>query len=203
MIALISGLVISSNEQKVIIKTSSGLGYEIYVYFLLGLNQEVELFTSQIFKENGQDLFGFKTLEDRNIFEQLLSVKGVGPKSAYSMISALGASEVVRAIITEDKEALRKVPGIGPKASSQILLDLTEKFKKNFMDLKITNNKKRNEIEALDRGNYEFFSDAILMCKEMGFKEDVAIKIAKKILQNNEMKSSEELFKKIVKELTL
>lgn len=203
MISFISGLVLSVSEQKAIIKTSSGLGYEVHLYFLVGLNQEVELFTSQIFRENGQDLYGFKTLDDRNIFEQLLLVKGVGPRSAYSMIGALGASEVIKSIITEDKETLRKVPGVGPKASSQIILDLSDKFKKNFMDYKITSDKKKSEMEVFSNGNYGIFSDAILMCKEMGFKEDESIKIAKRILQENELKSSEELFRKIVKELAL
>lgn len=203
MISIITGNVLYFNESKAIIKTNSGLGYEIHVYFVLMVGQEVELFTSQIFRENTQELYGFKSLHERNIFEHLLNVKGVGPKSAYALIENLGAEELVQAILTEDRDRLRKAPGVGPKASSQIILDLAEKFKKHFVDLKGPSDKKMKiEGQSIDKAPL-FFSDAILMCKEMGFREDEAIKISRKILSETEIKTSQELFKKIVKELAL
>lgn len=94
--------------------------------FTLGQTQLV--LTLQIFREDDQYLVGFASEEDRFIFERLISVKGIGPKTALGALSGTVASEIVKAINVGNVSFLKSLPGIGPKAASQIILDLRGKL---------------------------------------------------------------------------
>ena len=104
MIACLKGELISQDEGKVIIQTSNGIGYEVYFSKTYNnSNHKVTLYTSHIIRENSEELYGFETLAERKLFHLLVSVKGVGPKSAFSLINNLGPDSVVNAIKYEDK----------------------------------------------------------------------------------------------------
>lgn len=127
MIGYITGKVIFSDGQQAIILTRSGIGHEVYLSRMVAEGDEVELFISHIFRENDQALYAFINYSEKKIFETLLKVKGVGAKSAYSIIKHLGPAQTIRSIKLEDKASLQSVPGIGPKAAAQIVLDLKGK----------------------------------------------------------------------------
>ena len=94
--------------------------------FQLGHVQTV--LTLQIFREDDQYLVGFATEEERFIFQRLISVKGIGPKTALGALSGTMASEIIKAINIGNVSFLKSLPGIGPKAASQIVLDLRGKL---------------------------------------------------------------------------
>ena len=87
-----------------------------------------QVLTLQIFREDDQYLVGFSSEDDRFIFERLISVKGIGPKTALAALSGTVSSEIVKAINVGNVSFLKSLPGIGPKAASQIVLDLRGKL---------------------------------------------------------------------------
>ncbi len=108
-----------------------GVGYKVYVneslLAELKLDSEFELFIYQHVREDALDLYGFKTMDDLEMFELLLSVSGVGPKSALG-VSAVASSEDLReAIGRGDSSILIKVSGIGKKTAERVVLELREK----------------------------------------------------------------------------
>ena len=103
-----------------------GVGYEIFVpnperYHLY---EEVMVHTYLAIRENDVTLYGFITKDEKELFMKLISVKGIGPKSAVSMLSKGSSEGIIEAIETGNLGYLKKLPGIGPKAAGQIILDL-------------------------------------------------------------------------------
>ena len=124
MIGYLNGEILFKTNQKIIIGTKSGVGYEVNIQVHAMVGEIISLYISQIIRENSQELFGFTTANEKEIFELLLTVSGVGPKSAYSLVTNVGSTALADAILFEDKKILQSAPGIGPKAASQIILDL-------------------------------------------------------------------------------
>ena len=90
MIGHLQGKVLFSDGVEVVMLTSSGVGYQIYFAKVLRERSIHSLYISHVIKEASEELYGFDTLREKKLFESLLSVKGVGPKSAYALIRALG-----------------------------------------------------------------------------------------------------------------
>ena len=210
MISSIEGKVTHQNETHVFIHTGAGLGFKIaFNKIPFSKDEVVFLYTSQTFRENGQDLYGFTSLKDLEIFELLCTVKGVGAKSAFSLINSLGAENVINAISIENKKILTTAPGIGNKAASQIILDLQTKITKinwssdsssclsseQGMELS-----EQSDIELLAKENSNsFVQDAIMACKELGFKEADVLTIANKVMRTKSINSSEQLIQQVLK----
>lgn len=131
MIAYLKGKIISKNNNSVVCLVA-GIGYQVFCgentlnAFLLGT--EVELNIYQSFKENASDLYGFLDKADLDVFSLLLSVSGVGPKSAIGVLSTSSAADVSEAIMRDDAELLTKVAGIGKKTAERIVLELKTKI---------------------------------------------------------------------------
>jgi len=125
MIAFIDGTVASYNVDTVIID-HNGMGWEIAYPHTdeLSLNKQVRIYTYMHISENDMRLFGFESNQEKELFIRLISVKGLGPKTAMGMLAKGGYDNIVKAIETEDVAALKKMPGIGAKSASQIVLDL-------------------------------------------------------------------------------
>lgn len=104
----------------------SGVGYEVCVSNpeQYKLYSEVIVYTYLALRENDITLYGFKTKDEKELFLKLISVKGIGPKSAIAMLSKSDYNNLVEAIETSNLGYLKKLPGIGPKAAGQIILDL-------------------------------------------------------------------------------
>ncbi|MBP5297254.1 MAG: Holliday junction branch migration protein RuvA [Bacteriovoracaceae bacterium] len=130
MIGHLQGIVLFSDGQELILQTSAGIGYQIYYGQILPEGKMVSLYVSHIIKENAQELYGHPSLRAKKLFELLLTVNGIGPKSAYALLSRLSIDQLINAVTLEQKKVLSSVPGIGPKASSQIILDLAAKIQK-------------------------------------------------------------------------
>lgn len=87
----------------------------------------VQLFTYQAVREDGMYLYGFLTDQERIMFEKLISISGVGPKAAMSVLSAMDLSSLAAALLSSDGRAFSRVPGIGPKTAGRIILELKDK----------------------------------------------------------------------------
>ncbi|HWC57558.1 MAG TPA: Holliday junction branch migration protein RuvA [Candidatus Paceibacterota bacterium] len=126
MIARISGIVVEQSEKGVVIETG-GLGYFIYTPVVATLDEPLTLHTHLIVRDDTHELYGFATPEERVLFTTLLSVSGVGPKSALAMLSLYTLPVLVRHIKRGDAKAISLVPGIGKKTAEKICIDLKDK----------------------------------------------------------------------------
>lgn len=132
MIALVSGTLALKDGDRVVVRTASGLGYEVFVptralEALPRPGQPVELHTVLVVREDGQTLFGFTSAEERRVFQRLMTASGVGPRLALAMLSALPSERIVRSIRDRDIAALVSVPGVGKKTAERLVVELGDK----------------------------------------------------------------------------
>jgi Holliday junction DNA helicase RuvA len=129
MIYSLQGKVTLRHAHDIII-TIQGISYQVLVAKpeSFPLQQEVIVYTHQVFREDDQYLVGFASLLEKDVFLQLVSVKGIGPKTALGMLTKAEPSALISAINQGEVTFLRSLPGIGPKAASQIILDLKGKL---------------------------------------------------------------------------
>ncbi|MBR6072558.1 MAG: Holliday junction branch migration protein RuvA [Acholeplasmatales bacterium] len=134
---------------KYIICENNGIGYEIIVPnpFNYKLNEEYKIYTYQHVREDLIELYGFMEFEEKELFLKLISVSGIGPKSALSILATGTVNEICRAIEARNDAYLRKFPGIGSKASQQIILDLAGKL--SFTNEGVSNSKLDDVEDAL------------------------------------------------------
>jgi holliday junction DNA helicase RuvA len=132
MIASIQGKVASTGRDHVII-VAGGIGYKVFAPFptLERIDHSGETFlnTVLIVREDSMTLFGFATTTEREIFEILLTVNGVGPKTALAILSTLSIDNLRNAVIAERADVLSRVPGIGKKTAQKVLIELKDKLK--------------------------------------------------------------------------
>lgn len=130
MIAYLRGTVINKLNNYFILELNN-LGYAIFASenFLnnVKLGSEIEIYTHHHVREEADDLYGFPSLEELELFELLLSVSGVGPKSALGVLAMATASDIKEAIIRGDAHLLTKVAGIGQKTAERVVLELKTK----------------------------------------------------------------------------
>ena len=221
MIGFLTGEVLFSDGNESIIQTSSGVGYQVFYNKVLVEGTLAAVFISHIIKEDSETLFGFHSLRAKKMFEMLLTVKGIGPKSAYNLISNLGVNEIINAVNFDTKTALTKVPGLGTKGAAQIILDLAGKIDRVKMYTDSTKVLKaahpivrastieissemtyiEEEVSSHVINHHEIMNDTLMACKELGFKEDKIIPLAQKILGANHITKPEQLIHLVLKEL--
>lgn len=130
MIASLDGRVLAKLDDGVILGVG-GVGYRVRLPapFLAETREGVELFcyTHLAIRENEWSLFGFKTLEELELFELLLTVQGVGPKAAVAALSAMEPQAIAGAIAGEQPALLTRIPGVGQKTAQRMVLDLKNK----------------------------------------------------------------------------
>lgn len=131
MISYLSGTIKHKNDKYIILDVN-GVGYQVFVSPMtletIGKNEKVELFTKLFVREDAMELYGFLTNEELTFFEQLLTVTGVGPKSALNIMSVGKIDEIKKAIIHGDPAILTKVSGIGAKTAGRLILELKNKI---------------------------------------------------------------------------
>lgn len=131
MIARITGTVINSNDRSLIIETG-GIGYRVFATAETLLrhahSSEITLWTAHIVREDSQELYGFETIADQDLFELLLGVSGIGPRSALGIMNIATIGTIARAVNANDVSYLTKVSGIGKKTAEKIILELRDKL---------------------------------------------------------------------------
>ena len=193
MITHINGKLIEKNPNHVIIECN-GLGYILTISLQTFSNipdkENIKLFTHLSIREDAHILYGFVDKIEREIFKLLISVSGVGPSTAITMLSSMDSNEIQRAIASEDVEKIRSVKGIGIKTAQRVIVDLQDKILKIYEfseDLAVSNNTIKNE--------------ALSALEVLGFSRKKIDKIIQVILQDSPSISLEELIKKALKNL--
>jgi Holliday junction DNA helicase RuvA len=130
MIAHIKGEIAEKFAGSVIIDVQ-GVGYEISLtspdFEALNLNDTVKVYTYHHVREQSEELFGFTALEGKKLFELLITVQGIGPKAAMSILSLGSYEEVRNAIANADAAFISKASGVGKKSAERVIVDLREK----------------------------------------------------------------------------
>lgn len=120
---------------------ANGIGYQIAMgnpYRYSGKDQEVRIYVHQVIREDAQTLYGFDSLEAKQLFLKLISVSGIGPKSALAIMANEDHAGLIQAIETGDAAFLTKFPGVGKKTAQQMVLDLKGKLGELAGDIDIT-----------------------------------------------------------------
>lgn len=187
MISFLSGKVIYKSTNKVEIGIS-GVGYEVFVSTSdlpkINIGDEVNVFTYQQVAEDKNDLYGFLDRKDKQVFEMLLTVSGIGPKTALNIFGVSNGEKILTAISRADVNFFKQVKGLGGKGSQRIIVDLKNKVG-SVADLDFS-------IETADENVYQ----ALL---GLGFtKQEVRSALAK---IPNELKSEDEKIKFALRQL--
>ena len=192
MFAYIKGSLEEKSSNYVVIDVG-GIGYKIFMSNIsineIGeLGNKVKVHTHYYVREDNISLYGFLTHEELKMFELLLSVSGIGAKSAISMLSNITPAGFAMAIISNNVALLKKIPGIGPKTAQRIILELQDKLKSE-QDL----TKAENEVK-LNMTNSENEEEAMQALQILGYNKKEIEKAFEKIA--NKDVSVEELIKK-------
>lgn len=172
-----------------------GVGYYVGISLMtsqtLVLNQHTFLFIQQIIREDAHLLFGFNTRSEKEMFNLLISVNGVGAVSALILLSTLSLDEIASAILSRNSALIQKAKGIGAKTAERIIVDLKDKVQKYSdpnanISVMVDNKIKEESLSALE---------------VLGIPKRTSEKIADKIIKQNPNISVEELVKQILKNI--
>jgi holliday junction DNA helicase RuvA len=172
-----------------------GVGYYVGISLMtsqtLTQNQEAFLFTQQIIREDAHLLFGFNTRLEKEMFNLLISVNGVGAVSALILLSTLSLDEIASAILSSNSMVIQKAKGIGAKTAERIIVDLKDKVQK------FSNPEENISTFA----NNKIKEESLSALEVLGIPKRMSEKIADKILKQNPSISVEELVKQILKNI--
>ena len=183
MIALINGLLINKAISHVIVE-ANGIGYRIFVplttfYELPSMDQSVTLHIHTHVRPDAISLFGFGTEEEKNVFELMLSVSGIGPKLAINILSGISAEELIRAVSHGNLNRLVSIPGVGKKMAERMILELKDKMVKLSTYEAIY--KADGDIEVFD----SIIDDALSALVNLGYKNQKARDVLDKIIKES------------------
>ena len=183
MIAFVSGILEMKLNGYIVIDVG-GVGYKIFmseasIDSLGNLGDKVKVYTHQHVREDDISLYGFLTMEELNMFELLISVSGVGAKSALSILANVEPSSFALAVITNDTSKLVKIPGVGAKTAARIVLELKDKLKNQDMVSKKESVIKKPTI------NEEELDEAISALQVLGYNRRDIEKVFEKIDLSN------------------
>lgn len=199
MIGYLEGQILKMYNNKILLKTASGIAYEVFYGMNLSSTKNAAIYTSMIIRENSQELFGFADFESKEFFELLLSVKGVGPKSAYSLVTTIGVNQLMNAILLDNQKIIKSAPGIGAKAAAQIILDLKDKISKwSSTNINLVNDKKENIVNT--NGDLNMVKESLAACVELGFREDEVLPKINQIISNG-ASSADEIIKQVLQRM--
>jgi Holliday junction DNA helicase RuvA len=190
MISYISGKVLKNGISKISytdILLPSGIGYRVFVtsqFKFLEKGSDIFVYTSFQVREESQMLFGFNTEQERDFFEELLTVSGIGPKSALSILSTYSMEKVKSIVLDGDAKLLSKVSGLGLKGAQKIILELRGRIDFDKED-EVDTDKVRELKEALKSLGYtgKGLNDAVDKGRDILEKKDIDIEeLIRKVL---------------------
>lgn len=202
MIGYIKGIVADLGENQILLE-NNGIGYEILMPASalersLREGMECRIYTYLQVKEDGLQLFGFLTKDDLQVFRQLLTVSGIGPKAALGILSGLSADELRFAVLADDAATIaRKSPGVGKKTAQKLILELKDKF-----DLQEAFEKKleHQAAPAAQEAGSDVRSEAVQALVALGYSSTEALRAVKQA-DDGAAADAEELLKASLKRL--
>ena len=193
MITQVRGRLVEKNPTEVVVDCN-GVGYLLHIslntFSSLPADENVVLYTHLSIREDAHTLFGFINKTEREIFKLLISVSGVGPSIARTMLSSMTSEEIQNAIASENVALIQSVKGIGVKTAQRVIVDLKDKILKTFdideVSVRTSNTNKDEALSALE---------------VLGFQRKQSEKIITTILKENPDASVEKIIKLALKNL--
>ena len=178
MITHLNGRLIEKTPTTLIIECG-GIGYEVKIslnsFSKIGADEAVKIFTQFVVREDAQLLYGFVEKEEREMFNLLTSVSGIGPNTAMIMLSSLTPNDIAQAITSEDVTTIQGVKGIGQKTAQRVIVDLKDKMLKFEVS---------DENVATSNNTIRF--DALTALISLGFDKKKAEKALNKVMKEQE-----------------
>ena len=200
MISWINGEVVEFwqiNQKFLVLINCQGLGYEIQILetFFLKLktnqitNKNIILWIKHIKKEDSDLLFGFISKDQKNIFIEILNIRGIGSQIGMSLLNKFSIKELVNAINSQNKKLICSVPGIGQKMSERLILELKSKFKNK---LQLDEEKSKNEFQINDSEINKMLPDLELTLKSLNYTKSEIKSILPIIFKETDILSKKE-----------
>ncbi|MDG2476259.1 MAG: Holliday junction branch migration protein RuvA [Flavobacteriaceae bacterium] len=193
MITYIKGRLIEKSPTKIIVE-SNGIGYEINIslntFEKIPDDENIKIFTYLQRKEDADVLFGFSSQSERSIFQQLISISGIGPSTARTILSSISPTEIQEAVWAEDVDRIKSIKGIGLKTAQRLIIELKDKvelFDKKDIDLSTE--------------NLDIKKEALLALSVLGFNKSKSEKIVSKVYFENKDIELQELIKRSLNKL--
>lgn len=196
MIAYLSGKLLEKEANSVIIDVG-GVGYEAMIplstfYDLGEVGEDVSLRIYTHVREDAFQLFGFKTVRERELFLLLISVSGIGPKSAITALSGMSADEIIGAIRQNNLARLNSIPGVGKKTAERLVIELRDKIGK--LSAVASEEMKAEGIPQISGD--AVYDDAISALVNLGYQRNAAEKALKQAMQEGTEMSVQKLLRR-------
>lgn len=193
MITQIKGRLVEKNLTNVVIDCH-GVGYYINIslntHSQIGNSEELLLFTHLHIKEDSHTLYGFVTQNERSIFRLLISISGIGPSIARTMLSSMDPHEIQKSILGENLEAIKSIKGIGLKTAQRVLIELKDKVQKI-----------QGFDENLQSKSNTIKEETLSALEVLGYSRRQTEKVIDNIIQSHPESSIEELIKSALNKL--
>jgi len=196
MIAYLSGKLLEKEANLIIIDVG-GVGYEVIIplstfYDLGEIGEDVSLRIYTYVREDVFQLFGFKTIRERELFLLLISVSGIGPKSAITALSGMSAEEIIGAIRQNNLARLNSIPGVGKKTAERLVIELRDKIAKLSA---LSSEEMKSEGIPQISGD-DVYDDAISALINLGYQRNAAEKALKQAIQEGTEMSVQKLLRR-------
>ena len=196
MIAYLSGKLFEK-EANLIIVDVGGVGYEVIIplstfYDLGEIGEDVSLRIYTHVREDVFQLFGFKTVRERELFLLLISVSGIGPKSAITALSGMSADEIIGAIRQNNLARLNSIPGVGKKTAERLVIELRDKIAK----LSALSSEEMKAEGIPQTSGDDVYDDAISALVNLGYHVNSAEKALKQAMQEGTEMSVQKLLRR-------
>ena len=197
MLGFIKGILREKDYDNITVECG-GVGFNIMVTNscmanLPGLDEEVKIYTYLHVREDEMSLYGFESPEEKKLFLQLITVSGVGSKTAIGILSAERMSAIINSIINEDTTVIANCKGIGKKTAERIILELKDKIKP--FDYIIPND---NLFTAMQE-NSKALEDALIVLTSLGLSKNDATKKAKEVMTKHD--TAEQIVAKVLHDM--
>lgn len=195
MIERLQGKIVQKKSTEIIIDCN-GVGFSAFISIssserLPNEGEKVTLYTMLITRDDSFELYGFSDIFEREVFKLLISISGIGPKSAMSILSSMSVAELQEKILLGDSISLQKLPGIGKKTAERIILELKDRIHKVSLPSQFEVRKEQNLIVR----------EAISALITLGYSSSLSEKLINKAISDfsDNNFSAEQLIKKALK----
>ena len=182
MIAYLNGILAEIEEENIVIEVN-GIGYNVRIPAgmagrLPQIGEVVKLYTYTSVREDAIGLYGFLSRDDLNMYRQLITVSGIGPKGGLAILSTLPADDLRFAILSGDSKAISKAPGLGAKTAQRVILDLKDKLSlEDAFEKKLENQTSGAAVSM----NSTVKNDAVMALNALGYSSTESLKAVSKV----------------------
>lgn len=203
MIAYLNGILAEIEEENIVIEVN-GIGYNVRIPAgmagrLPQIGEVVKLYTYTSVREDAIGLYGFLSRDDLNMYRQLITVSGIGPKGGLSVLSAMSADELRMAVISQDAKAIAKAPGVGTKTAQRIILELKDKI--SLEDTAMMREVNQVPQDSMLTGKRQAQTEAVEALTALGYSPSEALRAVKAVLQETPDLDVEALLKAALKKM--